>query len=123
MKTSTWIIIFAAAVLICGAVYIIMPFFGGEGHTAQVYQDGELLYTIDLDKVEESYEITLESGESTNTVLVERGRISICRSDCPDKTCVNHGPLEEGGTPIICLPNKVVIKWGGQQEEIDGVVG
>ena len=122
MKTQSWVIIFAALIVICAAVYFIAPHSGTESHVAEIYQDNVLLYSIDLNKVQEEYEIVLEREKNTNTVLVQRGRISILSADCHDQTCVEHGPLTANGTPIICLPNRVVIKWqsGGSGDVNDG---
>ena len=32
-------------------------------------------------------------------------------ASCPDQVCVKHGALREGGTPIVCLPNRITIDW------------
>lgn len=82
-----------------------------DGRTAEIYQDGILLYTIDLNAVTESYEITV-NGENgaRNIILVEQGQISMKEASCPDKLCVHMGKIHNASLPVTCLPNKVVIR-------------
>jgi hypothetical protein len=74
--------------------------------------------------VEESFSfvVTAEDG-GENTVLVEPGRICISEADCPDKVCVHQGYIENGVVPIVCLPNQLVIRIEGTDDEFDGVAG
>jgi len=79
--------------------------------TAHIYQDGQLIETIDLNKVTEPYtfEITDADGHS-NTVEVRHGEIGITAASCPDKVCVNMGFIKNDMLPVTCLPNRLVIK-------------
>ena len=44
-------------------------------------------------------------------------------ADCPDQICVEHGPLRPGGTPIVCLPNRLSIQWIERDAAVDAVSG
>lgn len=102
------IIILAAAVALSAAALLLAP---ARAVTARIYLDGELFAEIDLSAVEEAYTLAVGAG---NTVLVERGRISMLEADCPDKLCVRHGaasPL----SPVVCLPNRVEIDVDGKR--------
>lgn len=94
------------------------------GGVACLYQNGELVREIDLDKVKTpySFEILSEQGGS-NTVSVERGRIRISQADCPDRICVNRGWISDGTEPIVCLPNKLLIEIVGGGEAFDAAAG
>lgn len=100
-------VIFSISVL----ALIGMNFSETEMKTAEIYQDGSLLYTIDLNAVAESYEITV-TGENNayNIILVEQGQISMKDASCPDKLCVHMGKIHNASLPVTCLPNKVVIR-------------
>ena len=92
----------------------------GDGHReAVISQDGEIVQKIDLDSVNESVEITIP-GDYTNKLLIENGRIRFVDSDCPNKDCVKTGWISAKGSVAVCLPNKVMIKIEGVNEEIDG---
>lgn len=90
---------------------------------AKIYQDGTLLYTIDLNQVTESYELTI-TGENGafNEILVEPGYISMNDASCPDHLCVHVGKINSPALPITCLPNKVVISiFSAADESPDSV--
>ena len=118
MKTRTWIILLAAALIVCAglSVWLLMP--GQEVRTAEIWLDGELYRTVDLD---ENQEFQVRSERGTNTVTVKDGKIAVTAADCPDHYCMDRGYCA-GGTQIVCLPNRLVIKFVGAQE-IDGVAG
>lgn len=48
----------------------------------------------------------------TYTVEVQPGRIRMVEIDCPDGICVKTGWVD-GGTPIVCLPNRLIIEVKG----------
>ena len=119
MKNKSWALLFAAVIAACAAVYLCSP--GKSSGLAGIYKNGELLQVIDLNAVTKEYTIDI-GGE--NTALVSPGSICMKSAACPDGVCIAHGPLEKGGTPIICLPNQVVIKWIDPQDEgYDAVAG
>lgn len=88
---------------------------------AKIYQDGKLIYEINLDKVEEAYTIKIDGDkEHYNIVEVRKGEIGIIEASCPDKVCVNMGFVSDGLLPITCLPNKLIIEIeGGEESEYD----
>ena len=122
MKNKHWIIIFSCAVVILSLLSLWIFSGPDSGHVAGVYQDGELIRTVDLEKVTEPYDFVVENGNSSNTVHVDSDGIRITAASCPDHVCVNHGKLV-GHSPIVCLPNKVIIKWiVNDSSEIDVVI-
>ena len=117
MKQKHWILIFAAVIAVCLAVWLLPR---GGGRTALVYQDGTLLYILNL-RQDRTLTVTGPAGE--NVVTVADGEVFISRADCPDQICVEHGPLRPGGTPIVCLPNRLSIQWIERDAAVDAVSG
>ncbi len=117
IKTKTWIFIFILVLLVCTAVTVMLYTGAPEASVAEIYQDGQLIKTIDLNQVKEPYSFVIEdeSGGS-NTVLVEPGRICISEADCPDQICVHQGWLKDNAAPIVCLPHRLVIQAAGAGE-------
>lgn len=117
IKTKTWILIFILVLLVCTAVTVMLYTGAPEASVAEIYQDGQLIKTIDLNQVKEPYSFVIEdeSGGS-NTVLVEPGRICISEADCPDQICVHQGWLKDSAAPIVCLPHRLVIQAAGAGE-------
>ena len=117
MKQRYWILIFAAIIAICLAVWLLPR---GGGDKALVYQDGALLYTLDL-RQDRMLTVTGPAGE--NTITVADGEVFVSHADCPDQVCVQHGPLQKNGGPIICLPNRLTIEWAENESQIDALSG
>jgi hypothetical protein len=109
MKTRSWIIIIAVVLLLSSAAAWYIAQARPNDALVGVYQNGQLVRTVDLSAVTQPYDIVL-TGTGTCVVRVERGTIYMLSSTCPDQLCVKHGPLGNG-LPIVCLPNKVVIRW------------
>lgn len=97
------------AVAFCLLAAVCLTYICGKrgGSVAKIYSDGELIRTVRLDEAEEPYTIDINRH---NTVLVEKGRISMCYADCPDKLCVKTGAVSDGTKDIVCLPNKIIIR-------------
>lgn len=111
------------AVLLLGAVgFHFYTKNTTSGATAVIYIDGEIFESIELDKVEESYELTLPCSPEA-TLYVEKGCISFKNATCPDKLCVSTGKLRHRGDTAACLPAEVVITIeNGEESEIDALV-
>lgn len=115
------IYILAIAVLLGCAVFV--SFFGNkEKAVAEIVLDGKVIKSINLADVSQAYEFRAETDSGYNVILVERGRISVTESDCPDKICVNRGCIGAGDLPIVCLPHKLTITMKSDSG-IDAVSG
>lgn len=96
---------------------------GADKHPiAEVYQNGNLLFSVDLSAVTEETTRTI-TGENgcTNELLICPGKICIQAASCPDKLCVKQGFLSDSHIPITCLPNSLVIRIQYESEEPDGI--
>lgn len=118
MKNKTWIMILSAVLIVCVGLSIWVMLPGKDASAAEIWLDGELYKTVDLGK---DQEFVVQSDHGSNTVTVKDGKIAVTVADCPDHYCMDRGYCA-GGTQIVCLPNRLVIKFTGEQE-IDGVVG
>ena len=111
MKTRTWIFLFAGLAAVCLALWLLLPGLLQTGSEVGIYQDGKLLRQVDLSGVTATETMTVTGDAGDNVIEISPGSICVRSADCPDQTCVKHGPLKQGGTPIICLPNRLVIRW------------
>ena len=118
MKNKTWIIILSAVLIVCAglSIWLMMP--GEDAAVAEIWLDGERYKTVRLGM---DQEFVVRSDHGTNTVTVKDGKIAVTAADCPDHYCMDRGYCA-GGAQIVCLPNRLVIKFVGEQE-IDGAVG
>ena len=91
---------------------------------ARITLDGEVIDEIDLTEITQPWSFTVEGKTGlTNTILVEPGRIRVDHADCPDQICVHQGFISDGPTPIVCLPNKLIIQITGGGEALDAAAG
>ena len=81
---------------------------------------GRLIETVDLTK---DRTISLDGAAGGATAAVQDGEIYMESAECPDQICVEHGPLRPGGTPIVCLPNRLSIQWIERDAAVDAVSG
>lgn len=75
----------------------------------RIYQDGELVREINLSEISEPY--TIDMG--TNLIEADASGVRMHSADCPDKLCVKQGSISKAGESIICLPNKIIIEFEG----------
>ena len=117
MTNRIWIVVFSFVALLCLGVWLFISNVSSPSKVVGIYKDGSLVEKIDLNSVTGEREITLSGDLGDNVILVSNGRIEMKSADCPDKICVEHGELKSSSSPIVCLPNKVVIKF---EENTDG---
>lgn len=102
---------------VCVIVYMQKDWSGV--HYARIYQDDKLIEEIDLDRVEETYTLTVKGTEGQENVIeVRRGEIGIVSATCPDSLCVQMGFIHTAAYPVTCLPNRVVIEITDSAEEM-----
>jgi len=114
MKTKYWIVLFAFLLVAC-ALFSLPLFTGQDAQFAQVVSQGQVIQTVNL-SVDQEFSV---GGH--NTITVRDGKIAVTWADCPDGYCMAQG-FCSGGRDIVCLPNRLVITFMGEQE-IDAVVG
>lgn len=102
------------AILIVAVALTIWIATKDEGNVAEIYIDGQLSYSLDLDK---DTAIDILDGEMT--VVLKNGEVFVLESDCNEQICVNSAPISKDGGIIVCLPNKVVIKVTSR--EVDAI--
>lgn len=118
MKTKTWALILAVLLAVCvgASIFLLQP--GETAHRVEILSEGKVLHNLDL-HVDQQVTVTTDRG--TNTITIRDGAVAVTEADCPDHYCMQRGYCT-GGAEIVCLPNRLVIRFLGAQE-IDGVAG
>lgn len=119
MSHKRWIIIFAIIIAAMAGVYLLLTHRGAEPRIAVIVSEGETIQTIDLDSAKDEPIVIFDSSGGMNIVRTVDGEIYVEQADCPDGICIKHGPLEKDGTPIVCLPHKLVVRWATDDPEAD----
>ena len=117
MKTKTWIMIFILTLAVClgAGFYLLAP--GEAAAYAQIISHGQIVRTVDL-RINQEFTVMSENG--FNVISVKDGAIGVSAASCPDHYCMKRGYCNTG-TEIVCLPNRMTIRFLGQQE-IDVVI-
>ena len=119
MKTKSWGILLALILAACIGLSIPLLIPSEASSSAEIVSDGQVLYRVDL-HLDNTFHITTSAGGS-NTVTIKDGRIAVTEANCPDHYCMERG-FCNSGSPIVCLPNRLVIRFSGEME-IDAIVG
>lgn len=119
MKTRYWIALFTFLLILCLGLSIPLLLPGEDAAFAEIISDGQVLHTVSL-KTDRQIHISTADGGS-NTVTVRNGKIGVTDANCPDHYCMDRG-MCSSGVQIVCLPNKLVIRFVGAQA-VDMVTG
>lgn len=88
-------------------------------NVAKIYSNGELIEQYDLDSNYQK-EFTIENGDNYNTLEIRDGQVYIKDANCKDKLCVHQGKIHKDGELIVCIPNRLIVKIeGNNQNESD----
>ena len=121
MKSNRfWLVILGLVVVACLACAALLALRATPGTRAQILQNGQLLREV---RLSEDTEFTLSAPGGSNTVTVRDGRICVSHATCPDQVCVKQGWIHTDATPIVCLPNGLVIQIKGGDQSLDGQTG
>ena len=114
MKTKYWLMIFGAVAAVC--IALSLPLLRqDQARFARITSKGAEVKTVDL-MIDQEFTV-----DGKNTVTVEGGKIAVTWANCPDHYCMKRG-FCAGGTDIVCLPNRLVIEFLGDQE-VDAAIG
>ena len=119
--TGIWAALIGALVLLSAVSAFFIRQTSADAVTAEIYQDGKLLYTVTLDEVR-SITVPAPNGGS-NTVSVRPGAVCVSHASCPDQVCVRQGWVSYSVCPIVCLPNQLVIQIKGGESDLDAATG
>ena len=115
------ILLIAALLLLAVTATIYLHFFRTVGSAVKVTVDGAEygVYSLSSDRTEEIR--TGEGGEQLNRLVIKDGKAFIETATCPDGICAAHSPINRDGESIVCLPHRVVITVG--EDENNGLLG
>lgn len=124
-KADKYILLVVIILLVTSivGVYLFKTVLSTPGATAIITQNGSVIHSIDLNKVNEPYEITVKAeNNGFNTIYVEKGKIKFSQASCPDQLCVQTGFLSNINDIAVCLPHGLFIEIeGGTEGDVDSL--
>lgn len=118
MKTKHWIWLLGGIFAVCLGLSLWLLLPGAGAAQVRVVSEGKVLHVLSLD-VDTSVKIQTDRG--TNVVTVKDGKVAVTEADCPDGYCMDRG-FCDSGMSIVCLPNRLVLEFSGEQA-VDDMVG
>ena len=110
--------ILAGLLALCIGICFLLPVDRGDAQQIEILSEGKVLYTLSLSI---DQELTVKTDQGYNTITIRDGKVAVTEASCPDHYCMNRG-FCGGGAEIVCLPNRLVIRFLGKQE-IDSMAG
>ena len=108
-RKAVYIVAALCALIFLGGIGgMIWNLIRSHGRQVEILQDGKILYTLDLDQVEDQT-FTVTYGGRSNEIEIRDHQIRVKAADCPDQICVHMDWLE--AAPIVCLPNRLSIQY------------
>ena len=118
MKTKYWILCLAGLFALCLGLSVFL-FSGEQGDYAEVFSDGEKVARVDLRQDQVLRVETAQGG--CNEITITGGKIGVTAASCPDHICMHRGMCSHGAQ-IVCLPNRLVIRFS-PSKELDTAAG
>lgn len=118
MNNKTWAGLLAVVFLLCLVLSLWLLRPGQDAAQIEIWSDGELIDTLPLNR-DQTIEVRTEHG--VNVITVQDGKVAVTEADCPDGYCMARG-FCGGGPQIVCLPNRLIIRFLAPLE-VDSVVG
>lgn len=91
---------------------------GKQGKEIRIEVNGKVVSTYALDK-DCVHEIKGVLG--TSRIAVKDGRASFLSSPCKNKVCTHQGEAGKSGQMVACLPNRVVVRVIGGDNDYDAL--
>lgn len=115
-KSDIKLIIFV--ILIVVLTIIIINLNKSKGNTVEVYYEDDLVLSMDL-YTDNIYTVKGLLGDVV--IEVKDKKVRVVKENSPKNICSKEGYISDSTKPLVCLPNKVVIKIV-QSSDMDGVV-
>jgi hypothetical protein len=73
-------------------------------------------------RIGEPRRLTVEGLRGRVSLVIDDDSVRIVESSCPDKLCVERGAIDAPGSTIVCAPNAVTVRIGGDADALDAHV-
>ena len=131
------IILFIVLVVAGLAVSAVLAMSNTGGDTVAIESGGELYATYPLSEdrtiivpspeenvssmqVPDDSRPASEQFTHYNVVTISGGKVSVTEASCKNQVCVKHSEISLSGESIVCLPNRLIVRIEGGNDEEGG---
>ncbi len=107
-------------VLLLGGIALSLLSAAGNsaGGQVEITANGEPYGTYSLSK---NQTIEIKQNGHINKITIKDNTVQMSYSDCKNQVCVKDGRISRTNQSIVCLPNRIVIRITGGEEEYDAI--
>ncbi|MCR4895319.1 MAG: NusG domain II-containing protein [Lachnospiraceae bacterium] len=89
---------------------------------AVISSEGAEDLVIDLSAVKEPYVLRIDAaGGGYNLLRISKEKVEVLEASCPDKICMRSSAIPGTHLPIVCLPNRLVIRYKNVPADSAGI--
>lgn len=119
MTRSDLIVVIAVAIIAAAAWPIaVLARAGSLGDVAVVTGPGG---SSEL-RLDAPRRVVIEGTNGEVTLEVEGSAVRVVDSTCTDRLCIGQGRISARGAALVCVPNGVTVRVGGDRDAPDAVV-
>ncbi len=107
MRKNDVILIVALLLIAIISFIFTRVVISNKGDYVVAKENGKEILRVDLSK---DGEYKIFSSNGYNELLVKDGKVMVTDSNCKNKICVQHRPIDKTTESIICLPHKLIIE-------------
>ena len=116
------IILIVLIVLISGGFLLTKEVISNNNLSkAYVYYDNKLIETLDLSS-DEIKQYTVKGYNGDVVIETSKNKVRVVEEESPRHLCSKQGWVTSSFEPIVCLPNKIIIKIESTKEDVDAVL-
>lgn len=114
------IILFIILIVLGLAITYALSLSRSEGETVVIRSNGELFASYSLDEDRTVKVPVAGVSDKYNIVEIRDGSVSVTEATCSNQVCVETGKISKSGESIVCLPNKLIVRIEGSENQGGG---
>lgn len=96
------------------ASFMLLLRSAGTGRRALVETEGKTVFVAALEKEQE---VEVEGPLGETILQIVGGAVQVVNSPCRQKICIGMGKASHAGDLLACVPNRVVVRIEGAEEQ------
>ncbi len=116
------VIIITIIIALLGMLTINFFIYNDSAKGVLIEVNGEEYAKYNFNDISSIEYIEIKTQYGYNKVEINNKKVRVIEASCPDKLDVKAGWISKTNQMLVCLPNKVLIRIIGKNNEVDGVV-
>ncbi len=118
-KWDKYLVVLIIIVSVLSMFYIKNMAINQGGKYLSIEVNGERYKTVTFSFDNKKRYLDIKTKYGYNKLEMINEKVRVLEADCPDKLDVKQGYIEDIGSMIVCLPNRLVIEIKAEQNELN----